>query len=32
MNKRDSKGRRLYDVDSEYQRKFAELLANSDVF
>ena len=32
MNKRDSKGRRLYDVDTEYQRKFAELMNNSDVF
>ena len=32
MNKRDSRGRKLYDVDTEYQRKFAELLANSDVF
>lgn len=32
MNKRDSKGRRLYDVDSEYQRKYAELMNNSDVF
>jgi len=32
MNKRDSKGRRLYDVDTEYQNKFAELMNNSDVF
>jgi len=32
MNKRDSKGRRLYDVDTEYQRKYAELMNNSDVF
>ena len=32
MNKRNSKGQRLYDVDTEYQRKFAELMNNSDVF
>ena len=32
MNKRNSKGQRLYDVDTEYQRKFAELMSNSDVF
>lgn len=32
MNKRDSRGRKLYEVDTEYQRKFAELLSNSDVF
>ena len=32
MNKRDSRGRKLYEVDTEYQRKFAELLNNSDVF
>ena len=32
MNKRDSRGRRLYDVDTEYQKKFAELMNNSDVF
>jgi len=32
MNKRDSRGRKLYEVDTEYQRKFAELLENSDVF
>lgn len=32
MNKRDSRGRKLYDVDTEYQRKFAEILSNSDVF
>lgn len=32
MNKRDSRGRKLYETDSEYQRKFAELLNNSDVF
>lgn len=32
MNKRDSRGRRLYEVDTAYQKKFAELLNNSDVF
>ena len=32
MNKRDSRGRKLYETDTEYQRKFAELLSNSDVF
>ena len=32
MNKRDSRGRKLYEVDTAYQQKFAELLANSDVF
>ena len=32
MNKRDSRGRKLYEVDTEYQRKFAELLNNSEVF
>ena len=32
MNKKNSKGQRLYDVDTEYQRKFAELMNNSDVF
>ena len=32
MNKRDSRGRRLYEVDEAYQQKFAELLSNSDVF
>ena len=32
MNKRDSRGRRLYEVDTEYQKKFAELMNNSDVF
>ena len=32
MNKRDSRGRKLYEVDTEYQRKFAELLSNNDVF
>ena len=32
MNKRDSRGRKLYEVDTEYQRKFADLLNNSDVF
>ena len=32
MNKRDSRGRKLYEVDTAYQQKFAELLSNSDVF
>ncbi len=32
MNKRDSRGRKLIEVDTEYQRKFAELLDRSDVF
>ena len=32
MNKRDSRGRRLYDVDSEYQRQYAEIMSNSDLF
>ena len=32
MNKRDSKGRRLYDVDTEYQRQYAEIMNNSDLF
>ena len=32
MNKRDSRGRRLYEVDSEYQRQFAEIMNNSDLF
>ena len=32
MNKRDSRGRKLVEVDTEYQRKFAELLDRSDVF
>ena len=32
MNKRNSKGQRLYDVDTAYQQKFAELMNNSDVF
>ena len=32
MNKRDSRGRKLIEVDSEYQRKFAALLDKSDVF
>jgi hypothetical protein len=32
MNKRDSRGRKLYEVDEAYQQKFAELLSNSNVF
>ena len=32
MNKRDSRGRRLYEVDTEYQRQFAEIMNNSDLF
>jgi hypothetical protein len=32
MAKKNSKGQRLYDVDTEYQRKFAELMNNSDLF
>ena len=32
MNRRDSRGRKLYEVDTAYQQKFAELLSNSDVF
>lgn len=32
MNKRDSRGRKLYEVDTAYQQKFAELLSNSNVF
>ena len=32
MNKRDSKGRRLYEVDTEYQRQYAEIMNNSDLF
>lgn len=32
MNKRDSRGRKLVEVDAEYQRKFAALLDKSDVF
>ena len=32
MNKRDSRGRRLYDVDPEYQRQYAEIMSNSELF
>ena len=32
MNKRDSRGRRLYDVDEQYQREYAEMMNNSDLF
>ena len=32
MNKRDSRGRKLYEVDTAYQQKFAEVLKNSDLF
>ena len=32
MNKKNDKGQRLYDVDSAYQQKVAQIMANSDVF
>ena len=32
MNKRDDRGRRLYDVDPAYRERVKEVLANSDVF
>ena len=32
MNKRDDRGRRLYDIDPAYREKVKEVLANSNVF
>jgi len=32
MNKKNDKGQRLYDVDSAYQQKIANIMAKSDVF